>query len=163
MKIRVYAVLISFFALGIVGLSLQAKEQDYTSSSHAALAKVLARSPKSIILEARIDLQSCYDQRIRDPKELELFLAKLCARLKLNDQADARFIVCDGSLMSGSAGSIFMQIADDMYIVGRVIHETNAVQLTLSGSLHYNAHELADFAKKYFGATSMDLKVAIRK
>ncbi len=163
MKIKVYTVLMSFLASAAIGLSLQAKEQDYTSSSHAALAKVLARSPQSIILEVRIDLQACYDQRIRDPKELELFLAKLCARLKLNDHADARFIVCDGSLMSGSAGSIFMQIADDMYIAGRVIHETNAVHLTLSGTLHYNAHEIADFAKKYFGASSMDLKVAIRK
>lgn len=159
MKISKY---ISLLSLLSVGLSVQAKIQDYSGSSYAAVAKVLSRS-KSTILELQIDLHECYDQRIRDTKELDLFLTKLCARLKITDPGDSRLIVCDGSLMSGSLGCIFIQIADDVYIIGRVINETNSVQLTISCSMNYNTVEIADFAKKFFGASSMDNKVTIRK
>lgn len=159
MKISNYVGLLSLLTLG---LSVQAKVQDYSGRGHAAVAKVLSRS-KSTILELQIDLHECYDQRIRDTTEIERFLNTLCTRLKITDPGDSRLIVCDGSLMSGSVGCIFIQIADDVYIIGRIINETNSVQLTISSSINYNTNETADFAKRFFGASSMDFKVSVRK
>jgi hypothetical protein len=141
---------------------LHAKEQDYSTTSYAAMAKIISRTTAAT-LELRADLRECYAERIRDPKELELFLTKLCTRLKITEPADTRFIVCDGALMGGSSGCIFMQIADNIYVVGRVINATNSVLLTISSCAHYNTQEIADFAKKFFGATAMDFKVALRK
>lgn len=158
-RISMYVLVGSFFTSFSF---LQAKEQDYSGSSVAAVAKLLSRAP-STMLELRIDLHDCYDQRIRDPKELELFLTKVCTRLKIADPGDTRVVVCDGSLMSGSLGCIFMHIADNVYIIGRVINATNGVQLTFSCPMHYNTQEIADFAKKFFGASGVDIKVAIRK
>ena len=159
MKISNYIGLLSLLTLGA---SVQAKVQDYSSSSYAAVAKLLSRS-KSTVLELSIDLHDCYDQRIRDTKEIGRFLDTLCTHLKITDPGDSRFIVCDSSLMSGSMGCIFMQIADDVSIVGRVINETNSVYLTISSLTHYNTSDVADFTKKFFGASTMDMKVTIRK
>lgn len=159
MNIKKY---LGLFAVLLVGLSAQAKIHDYSNSSYAAVAKVLSRS-KSTILELQVDMHDCCDLRIRDTKEIGHFLTALCARLKIAEPDDSRLIVCDGSLMSGSLGCVFVQIADDMYIIGRVINETNSVQLTISSSMHYNTTDIADFAKKFFGASTMDAKVSARK
>lgn len=141
---------------------LCAKEQDYTGYSQAAVGKALSRV-KSLILELRIDLHECYAERIRDAKELTLFLTKLCSRLKITDTEDTRHIIYDGSLVGASLGCIFIQVSEDVYIIGRVINATNTVQLTLSSSMNYNTQEIADLAQKFFGASSMDVKISIRK
>lgn len=158
MKISRFALLCVSIGTSINFLTLSPKELDYTGCSQAAVSKALSRV-KSLILELRIDLHECYAERIRDAKELELFLAKLCSRLKISDPTDSRHIIYDGE----SSGCIFMQVSDDMYIIGRVINATNSVQLTLSSSMNYNTQEIADLAKKFFGAASMDTKISIRK
>lgn len=143
-------------------LQLTCKEQDYSGSSYATITKALSKVT-SLVLEVRIDLHECYAERIRDPKELEAFLTKVCTRLKIADPSDTRSVICDSSLVGGSRGSIFMQVSDSTYIIGRVINESNTVQITVSAPMNYNTQELADLSKKFFGASNMDVKISIRK
>lgn len=153
---------IAYIAILSTLVSLQAKEQDYTNSSYTSLRKVCTRT-SAWVLEARIDLYECNEEYIRDTKKIDDFLGKMCVLLRIPDWNDARMITCDGSLIPSSSGCTFVQLSGGAFIMGRVINETNSVQLTISANSYYDAQELTQFVKKFFGATNAELRVTLRK
>ncbi len=142
--------------------SLVCKEADYTSSSHTALRKAYVANIAPI-LEARFDLHACDEEKIRDIIALEAYLSKMCILLRVTDWSDSRFITSEGPLITSSSGSVFVQLSGGVCIMGRVIHETNSVQITISAPSGYDPHELAQFSKRFFGAEKIESRVVIRK
>jgi S-adenosylmethionine decarboxylase len=108
-----------------------------------------------------IDLHSCNPKLIRSEEKVKQFVKELCSKIKMKRFGET--VVVDFGEDPSVSGFSMTQLIETSLISAHFVNQTNNVFLDIFSCSFYNPKEVAEFAKKFFGAKDYKLNYIIRK
>lgn len=107
-----------------------------------------------------IDLKNCNPETIRDADMIRQFVIQLADVIEMKRFGEPQVVHFGED--DRVAGYSMTQLIETSLLSGHFANETNAAYLDIFSCKEYPPSVAAEFCKKYFGATDMDMTVFFR-
>lgn len=112
-------------------------------------------------LATNVDLYGCNPETIRDAGKIKQFVAELCELIDMKRFGETEVVHFGPN--DKVAGYSMTQLIETSLISGHFANSTNAAYLDVFSCKEYDPDDVAEYAKKFFGAESVKINVVLRE
>ena len=112
-------------------------------------------------LAAQIDLHSCNGDTLRSADKIKQFVIELCDLIHMKRFGECQVVHFGED--EKVAGFSMTQLIETSLISAHFANQTNTTYLDVFSCKYYDPTVVAEFAKKFFGASEYNLVYSLRK
>jgi S-adenosylmethionine decarboxylase len=112
-------------------------------------------------LQTNVDIHDCDPKLIRDAREIENFVIKLCDLIDM--KRFGKSVIVDFGEDERVSGYSMTQLIETSLISAHFANQTNTVYLDIFSCKYYDPHQAAEFAKDFFKGKDYNMNVVFRK
>lgn len=111
-------------------------------------------------LDTGLDLHDCNPETIRSAEKIREFTIKLCEKINVNRFGEP--VIVHFGEDERVAGYSLVQLIETSLVSAHFANATNRVYLDVFSCAYYNPNEVAEFAREFFEAKSVNLQTQLR-
>jgi S-adenosylmethionine/arginine decarboxylase-like enzyme len=110
-------------------------------------------------LSTSVDLCDCDAHAIRDPEVIEQFVLDLCTLIDMRRFGECQIVHFGEGRVAGFS---MLQLIETSLISGHFANDSNRAYLDIFSCKGYDPSVVADFARRFFGASSFEMHATLR-